>query len=258
MKKPISVFIMDVTNSSQFVDMDMLSSYLDQIVDWIQVWTQGIVKTKAKHRFGDEIILVSDNFSTAFIIASHITRLWAYEGYEPYFGCSFGYSRNEVSDIDNIDTWNDPLVKIARRLLEQSKDKNSRTWMRMGSMDFDQQFIKLLNAESEKFALLRALQAKNQKVVSDLHFFYMWQNKVADILHKTPATVSSQLKKGRSEKVQEAYYNVEESLSYLQQFPEYSKEPRIITGDTEGRLKDSIRFHVMQHLNMFFPDVAKE
>ena len=67
MRNPVSIFIMDVSSSSVEENFGKeLTSYLKEIVNWIEIWTEGIVKTKVKHRMGDEIILASNNYATAY------------------------------------------------------------------------------------------------------------------------------------------------------------------------------------------------
>jgi hypothetical protein len=86
MRQPISVFIMDVGSSSKFPDPYELTDYLGHLCSDVYAWTDGIIPTIAKQRLGDEILLVSEGFATAYLIASHIYTFWKYPQHKPYFG----------------------------------------------------------------------------------------------------------------------------------------------------------------------------
>ena len=56
---PISIFIMDVSRSSINEKVgEELEFYLKDIVNWINVWTDDIVKIKISQRMGDEIFFI--------------------------------------------------------------------------------------------------------------------------------------------------------------------------------------------------------
>lgn len=69
MNHPISIFILDVSNSSSAEIGEELTNYLDEMVASINVWTKEFGHCKVKHRAGDEIIFAGYGYSTAYIIA---------------------------------------------------------------------------------------------------------------------------------------------------------------------------------------------
>ncbi|MCD8510417.1 MAG: hypothetical protein LRY73_11505 [Bacillus sp. (in: Bacteria)] len=52
MRNPVSVFIMDVTNSTKNDNWDAISSYLDELEYWIKAWISPVGKGIVKHRRG--------------------------------------------------------------------------------------------------------------------------------------------------------------------------------------------------------------
>ena len=67
---PISIFIMDVSRSSIIEKVgEELRILLKDIVNWINVWTDDIIKIKISQRMGDEIFFIAENYATAYTIA---------------------------------------------------------------------------------------------------------------------------------------------------------------------------------------------
>src|SRR5690606_36475454 len=112
LKKAVSIFILDVSDSSKFEDGRELSTYLS---DWQKMLDNlnNIIKVKSKHRMGDEIICLVEGYSSAMMIANYLIYNWHYEKNMPYFGLSCGLIEEDINDID-IATWNHLLVKQAR------------------------------------------------------------------------------------------------------------------------------------------------
>ena len=86
MTYPVSVFIMDVSNSSVEDIGGELSNYLHHLEERISIWTKDITTTKVIHRSGDEIVVVSSGYATAYTLAFYISRLWKFKDHKPYFG----------------------------------------------------------------------------------------------------------------------------------------------------------------------------
>jgi hypothetical protein len=53
MNYPLSIFILDVSNSSVEERGEELTNYLDEVVNWITMWTQNTGQMIVKHRSGD-------------------------------------------------------------------------------------------------------------------------------------------------------------------------------------------------------------
>ena len=79
----------------------------------IAVWTKDITTTQVIHRSGDEIVVVSSGYATAYTLAFYISQIWAFKDHKPYFGLSFGEIQEDVNALD-IETWIHPFMKQAR------------------------------------------------------------------------------------------------------------------------------------------------
>ncbi|ARU61556.1 hypothetical protein CBW65_11445 [Tumebacillus avium] len=219
MKTPISILIMDVTNSTGFTDTKELTNYLGQVVDWIDMWTRGIVSTKVKKRYGDEIIVVTENYFTAYLLAFYIILFWKYEKHPPYLGITFGMTEDDVLDID-LEEWNDPLVKSARiasETIKQSKRRPPILFHRLNSEnDTEYPMVSVLNILSEmQFKLIRE-QSPYQHAVFKLYLLYQKQVDIANRISRKPATISKQLKDGNSETIIDALDTIERMLNRAQ------------------------------------------
>ena len=118
---PISIFIMDVSRSSIIEKVgEELEFYLKDIVNWINVWTDDIVKIKISQRMGDAIFFIAENYATVYTIAFYISRIWKYKKHQPYFGLTFGTINKSLHEID-METWIHPIVKKARMANDELK-----------------------------------------------------------------------------------------------------------------------------------------
>ena len=97
-------------------------------MNWINVWTDDIVKIKISQRMGDEIFFIAENYATAYTIAFYISRIWKYKKHQPYFGLTFGTINKSLHEID-METWIHPIVKKARmandELKKETENNNS-------------------------------------------------------------------------------------------------------------------------------------
>ncbi len=114
LNQPVSIFIMDVTNSSSENNWNEITDYLQHWEEAIARWCNGIVPAKVSHRRGDEILFVGRHYFTAYTIAFHMSQLWKYQKQKPYFGIACGDVDENMDDIE-IEIWNHPLIKKSKR-----------------------------------------------------------------------------------------------------------------------------------------------
>lgn len=252
MKNPISIFILDVSNSSAGDIGEELSQYLDEMVTWITSWTKDTLNIKVKHRAGDEIIFAGDGYATAYTIAFFISRVWKYKkNHLPYFGLSFGDSERPVKEID-IEKWIHPLLKQARYANDLLKQEKSRPLFKFEldqfladghELPFRYEFELLINGLLNVQQDYIRKQTEIQKMVFSLYFILEQQKSLSQLLSKTPPTISSHLKKGNSSEIMNTFYTIQTVLDSLQskQYPEIKLQ-------TE-ELAYSIRKHLKSNLN---------
>jgi hypothetical protein len=248
MKHPISIFILDVSNSSS-VDMgDKLTSYLDELVSWITIWTKDFGHCKVKHRAGDEIIFAGYGYSTAYILAFFISRVWKYSDHPPYFGLSFGDSDKELEEVD-IEKWIHPLIKQARYANDLLKQEQFRPLFKMELDQFYQnishfpynqfrnEFEILINSLLRLQMTLIKEQTPIQEQVFTYYLILQQQKAVAKLLKKTAPTISSHYKKGKSEEIIKVFTELVSILDSLQ-------EKSYLDQAKSKSLLESIRYHL--------------
>lgn len=208
MKTAVSIFILDVSDSSKFEDGRELSTYLSNwqnILDGLN----NIIKIKSKHRMGDEIICIVEGYSSAMMIANYLIYNWHYEKNMPYFGLSCGLIDEDINDID-IETWNHLLVKQARIANDLIKDEKSRKSL----IEFNP-LEKFKNNEIELINILLTLQSaiivdqtKKQREILGLYSLIRSQKEIANIIKKSTSTVSGHYTGGKSDLILEAAESV--------------------------------------------------
>lgn len=258
MNYPISLFILDVSNSSVEEEIgEELTQYLDQLVDWIISWTKEIGHIKVKHRSGDEIIFVGYGYSTAYMIAFYISRIWKYSKHKPYFGLAFGDIDKDLSEID-IEKWIHPLVKQARYANDLLKQEQNRPQFKFeldqfypGNPfrynDFRYEFETLMNT---LFILQQKYiwnQTEIQEQVCSLYLILQKQKDIAKLLRKTPPTISSHFKKGNSEEILHTFTEINNILNSLQKKAYLDMRPK----ETSEQLNASIRIHLKEKIESF-------
>jgi hypothetical protein len=260
MNYPISIFILDVSNSSSEKIGEELSIYLDELVEWIISWTRDSGDIKIKHRSGDEIIFVGSGYSTAYTIAFYISRVWKYKTHMPYFGLAFGDINRELKVVD-IEKWIHPLIKQARNandLLKQAQNRpqfkfeldqfypddvnNSFTYNHFRK-EFEKLFNTLLNLQ-QKFI---RNQTNIQGNICSLYLLLRQQKAIGKLLGRTAPTISSHIKNGNSVEILDAFSEISTILHSLQEktYLESTNKPQEITEE----LTKSIRIHLMDRLH---------
>ena len=220
---PVSLFIMDVANSSRAEAPDGLADYLDKTVDWMEDLTslnKTALPIRAKHRFGDEIILVAGEFSTAYTLAFFIKQFWRYHLNPPYFGMTVGSLGQSVEQLPDLDRWLHPMINTARLALDELKTTKSaidRKWMLVNTPLFPlRSSMEETNELLEILDYLLKSQSPAQKTVGSLYAVFRQQAQIASFLHKDPSTISRQLKTGATDLIIKIHRRIENRLDELQ------------------------------------------
>lgn len=259
MTYPVSIFIMDVSNSSKEDIGGALSSYLHRLEEEIVLWTKDITKTRVIHRSGDEIVVVSSGYATAYTLAFYISRIWSFKAHKPYFGLAFGDIQEDVSTL-NIETWIHPLMKQARHandLLKQAGQARGQfnfelaDFINEESLEgyhlFRNQFETLLNTILTLQRDQMNDQTDIQSLVCSLFLILNQQNKVSYYLDRSKSTVSTHMKKGKCESINSAFNDIVKVLNSLQ--PESVRNEQAIN----DKLQNNIKQIVSDQLNDYFP-----
>ncbi|WP_405101940.1 hypothetical protein [Oceanobacillus sp. FSL H7-0719] len=252
MKNEVSIFIMDVSNSSK-EDIGMeLSEYLKELQISIAYWTQYIVPTKVTHRAGDELVIVSSGYASSYILAFYLSRIWKYTDHRPYFGLSFGNVEEDLSSI-NIETWIHPLMKQARLANDFLKKQQDRMQFRFvlphshatnGFEVYSSEFEKLLNTILSLKQLQINEQTEIQSLVCSLYLILGQQNKVSKYLDRTKSTISSHMKNGKTDVILDAFHDIIKVLTSLETQP---NDHRV------NELQTTIRQNVNNRLQNYLP-----
>jgi hypothetical protein len=255
MKDPISIFILDVSNSSTEKMGEELTVYLDEVVDWITYWTKNIGPIQIKHRAGDEIIFVGPGYSTAYTIAFFVSRVWKYKDHMPYFGLAFGDIEKELKEVD-LEKWIHPLIKQARYANDLIKQEKNRMLFKfeldqfypsdgnpsLPYHQFRNEFETLINALLHLQLKFIQNQTDIQELVCSLFLILKQQKEIATLLGRTAPTISSHFKKGNSEEILDTFSKIISILHSLQvkAYPKRTIHPQ----DTNENLTKSIRNHL--------------
>lgn len=258
MTNPVSVFIMDVSNSSKEGIGSELSNYLQDLEERIGVWTKDITRTKVIHRSGDEIVVVSSGYATAYTLAFYISRIWSFKEHQPYFGISYGDIQNDVSTL-NIETWVHPLMKQARNasdILKRQGQKRDQFNFALADVlnekiseehyFFRSQFETLLNVVLKLQQDQMNEQTDIQSLACSLFLILNQQNKVAHYLDRSASTVSSHIKKGKCESIISSFNDVLKVLNSLQAISVPNQQ---VTND---KLQRNIKRIVSKQLGDYF------
>ncbi|SDN32464.1 hypothetical protein [Bacillus sp. OK048] len=256
MNRPISIFILDVSNSSSPAMGEKLTNYLDDLVYWINIWTKEVVYCKVKHRAGDEIIFVGYGYSTAYILAFFISRIWKFKDHPPYFGFSFGDIDKELEAVD-IEKWIHPLIKQARYANDLLKQEQGRPLFKfeldqfyenktLSSYNlFRNEFEILINSLLRLQMTMLQEQTHIQEQVCTYYLILQQQKAAGALLGKTAPTISSHFKKGKSGEILNVFGELITILNSLQE-KSYVNDQGNVVSDS---LKESIRNHLKENLN---------
>jgi len=263
MTNQVSVFIMDVSNSSMEDKGEELTKYLHHLQKEISRWSKDITTTQVIHRSGDEIVVVGSGYATAYTLAFYISRIWKFKDHKPYFGLSFGDIQHDVSEL-NLETWIHPLMKHARNSndrLKQQEQNRAQFHLTLGDFSSENsavgyqllssQFETLLNAILKLQQSLIIEQTDIQSLVSSLFLVLNQQNKVSHYIGRSPSTVSSHMKKGKHDVVMGAFNDFIAVLTSLH--PTSEHYPATNSQVINDQLQNNIKLIVSNHLHEYFP-----
>lgn len=237
---PASVFIMDVSNSSSADNGETLSRYLSKLESTVKSWSG---RVQVNHRAGDELIVLAEGYSSAFIIAFYISRIWGYRLNAPYFGLSFGGIEKNIDTID-IEKWIHPLVKQARDANEYLKKQKDRESFHFQSIDIEPELLDMMNGVLSLQHVLSAQQTEIQRLVCSLYLIYGKQNAVADLLGRSAPTVYSHFKKGHSEQIFQSFREIVGVLESIEakSFPDLKlHRENVIQTNIKNDIKGQVR-----------------
>lgn len=252
----VSVFIMDVTNSSKENIGNELSEYLQQLKTNIAEWTQNSIVTKVSHRAGDELAAVCSGYASAYTLAFYLSRIWKFPDHKPYFGLSFGNIQDDLNVI-NIETWIHPLMKQARSANHYLKGQRNRALFHFalpplsddeGFTAFGKQFETLINTNLTLQQEQMNEQTEIQSLVCSLYLILGQQNKISQYLGRTTATISNHMTKGKTQVILTAF---EDMVNVLDSLGAQGKSHQI------DKLQTNMKQHVIHHLNDYFPKVGR-
>lgn len=226
---------MDVSGSSNDPKFgEELETYLQDLTSWVQSWSKNILNLKITTRMGDEVMLMSENYAAAYMIASYISRIWKFKNHKPYFGLSFGNINKDIEDI-NLDTWIHPLVKqarIANNEIKKIKDNRPLFRFKLDNNVSNTTLMNLLKTEpsGNLFSVFETLintlietqnlyfirQTKLQELITTLQLILEKQRDIARLLKKSPSTISSHLNKADGFEVIKSFQRTIEALTSFQ------------------------------------------
>ncbi|MEK5038480.1 hypothetical protein [Sporosarcina sp. FSL K6-3457] len=260
MTYPVSVFIMDVSNSSKGDIGGELSKYLQQLEERIAIWTRDITTTQVIHRSGDEIVVVSSGYATAYTLAFYISQLWAFKDHKPYFGLSFGDIQENINTLD-IETWIHPFMKQARHandLLKHQEQNRGQFNFELadflnenpfeGYHLFRSQFETLLNMILKLQQDQIKEQTAIQSLVCSLLLVLDQQNRISHYLSRSASTISSHLKKGNYDSITSAFHDVVKVLNSLQ--PESEHAHQVINNQLQQNIKRSVSANLHEYFSI--------
>ncbi|CAG9623706.1 hypothetical protein [Sutcliffiella rhizosphaerae] len=242
MAKPVSIFIMDVTNSTK--NWNEIVKYLEEVETIIKGWTRGFPSVKVKHRLGDEIVCMMDHFSSAYIVAFYISQIWKYKKQPPYFGLTFGMVEDDFSSID-IDKWNHPIMRQARLANETIKQAtNRRSMFLMPELAHQESTsIEMINLLLEYQHKMMSEQTDIQRSISRLYSILEEQKAIASIVKKSPSTISSHYKKGNCEIILKTKRTIQHTLNQLEQ-DSSGNVPHHITKELTTTIKKQLQKNI--------------
>ncbi|WP_214696552.1 hypothetical protein [Exiguobacterium sp. s160] len=208
MKKAVSIFILDVSDSSKFENGRELSTYLYDCQNMLES-LNNVIKIKSKYRMGDEIICLVEGYSSAIMIANYLIYNWYYEENMPYFGLSCGLIDEDINDID-IETWNHLLVKKARIANDLIKEeKNRKGLIEFNPLNkFNDNEIELINTLLDLQSAIIVDQTNKQREILGLYSLIRSQKEIANKINKSTSTVSGHYTGGKSDLILEAAKSV--------------------------------------------------
>lgn len=185
----LSVFIMDVSNSTQFNNSDEISKVLEGITESIEQWTHSLNFSYINYRMGDELFFVSDCTDATLLISYYIKLLWPYKSQPVKFGIAAGSEEIPEQDIEH---WNSKLTKTARNNLEHIKKSDiSDFYVTIEAVDmslYNDVLFPYLTEIVRNHSLL-------QQTIFKQSLYIDTQKEIAQLNNKSVSTISEHLNK---------------------------------------------------------------
>jgi hypothetical protein len=196
---PGSVFIMDVSKSSSMKKPSTLTNYLQETVEWMnEISRLNPNRISLIHRFGDEVLLVARGFVTSYLIAFYIRATWAFQDNPPYFGIGFGDLGSILPQSEDLERWNSPVIKQARRCVDTLKSTKI-PYRPFILFDQDETLYKSVNRVLNEYVQIQdrffKLQTHPDHVASALYVISDFQEWIAVTTGKNRSTISRQIHK---------------------------------------------------------------
>lgn len=243
MDNSVSVFIMDVSDSTKHQMANELSDYLQQLQEMIRSWSTDQTPIQVIHRAGDELVVVSKGFATAYMIAFYICRIWKYPNHPPYFGFSFGYTRESFDEI-NMETWIHPLMKHARYANDMLQDEQNRRQFRFALTPAELVLEKLFNTTLTLQQELINELTHMQSFVFSLYMILGQQNKISTYLNRSKSTISIHMKNGKIDVIMQSFYTFVDVLNTLDDTE---------TSKNSSELERRIKQHINRNMQTYLP-----
>jgi hypothetical protein len=164
---------------------------------------------------GDEIILIAENYATAYLIAIYIILNWKYKGNNPYFGVTHGVIKQSIDEID-LEIWNHKIVKEARMGNDFIKSSKPRVQLIYWNEPNHSKEKELVNLLLKLQGDLINEQTKKQQEITSLYMIFNSQKEIANHLNRGPSTISSHYTKGKTELIVETFNALLEMFSAKQ------------------------------------------
>ncbi|MFC6291496.1 hypothetical protein BHU61_04285 [Macrococcus epidermidis] len=191
----LSLFVMDVSGSTKYDNSEAISNALVNLTDEIEQWTKDVSFKYINFRMGDELFFVSDSLSATLLTSYYIKLLWPYKSQPIKFGIA---ASNEEIPTGNLEHWNAPIIKQARRNLTQIKQSDITDF----HLTIEEQDVTVIN--NVLYPYLTEIvhnHSEMQQQVLLLSYVYDQQKEIAQILGKGLSTISEHLKKSHKKQL---------------------------------------------------------
>lgn len=185
----LSLFVMDVSGSTKYNNTESISNTLMKLTEEIEQWTKDVSFKYINFRMGDELFFVSDSLSVTLLTSFYIKLLWPFKLQPIKFGIA---ASSEEIPSGNLEHWNAPIIKQARRNLTQIKQSDI-TDFHLTIEDQDVTFIN--NILYPYLTEIVHNHSETQQQVLLLSYVYEQQKEIAQVLGKGLSTISEHLKK---------------------------------------------------------------
>ncbi len=191
----LSLFVMDVSGSTKYDNTAAISHTLVHLTEEIEQWTKDVSFKYINFRMGDELFFVSDSLSATLFTSFYIKLLWPYKSQPIKFGIA---ASNEEIPTGNLEHWNAPIIKQARRNLTQIKQSDITDF----HLTIEEQDVTVIN--NVLYPYLTEIvhnHSEMQQQVLLLSYVYDQQKEIAQVLGKSLSTISEHLKRSHKKQL---------------------------------------------------------